>query len=96
MEGNKRFVSGMCEQKDLSDTKRKELSKGQNPSAVVVTCSDSRVSPELLFNQGLGDVFVIRTAGNVVDKIALGSVEYAAEHLHAPLVLVLGHENAVL
>lgn len=93
LDGNKRFIGGVCEQKDLSDSKRKELAKGQKPSAIVVTCSDSRVSPELLFDQGLGDVFVIRTAGNVVDKIALGSIEYAAEHLHSPLVFVLGHEK---
>lgn len=93
MEGNKRYVSGTCIQRDLSDAKRKELSKGQKPSAIVVTCSDSRVSPELLFDHSIGDVFVVRTAGNVVDKIALGSIEYAAEHLHSPLVYVLGHEK---
>ncbi len=93
MDGNKRFVSGSLAKKDIGDLKRKELAKGQKPFAIVVTCSDSRVSPELLFDQGLGDVFVIRTAGNVVDKIALGSIEYAAEHLHSPLVLVLGHEK---
>lgn len=86
MEGNKRYVSGTCIQRDLSDAKRKELAKGQKPSAIVVTCSDSRVSPELLFDHSIGDVFVIRTAGNVIDKIALGSIEYAAEHLHSPLV----------
>lgn len=93
MDGNKRFVSGKLATKDLGDARRKELAKGQSPSAIVVTCSDSRVSPELLFDQGLGDVFVVRTAGNVVDKIALGSIEYAAEHLHSPLVVVLGHEK---
>ena len=93
MEGNKRYVSGTCTQRNLGDAKRKELAKGQNPSAIVVTCSDSRVSPELLFDQNIGDVFVVRTAGNVVDKIALGSIEYAAEHLHSPLVFVLGHEK---
>ncbi len=93
MDGNKRYVSGAFLQRDLSDAKRKELAKGQKPSAIVVTCSDSRVSPELLFDQSIGDVFVVRTAGNVVDKIALGSIEYAAEHLHSPLVYVLGHEK---
>ncbi|MBI4681789.1 MAG: carbonic anhydrase [Nitrospirae bacterium] len=93
MDGNKRYVSGTFLQRDLSDAKRKELAKGQKPSAIVVTCSDSRVSPELLFDQSIGDVFVVRTAGNVVDKIALGSIEYAAEHLHSPLVYVLGHEK---
>ncbi|MBI5188627.1 MAG: carbonic anhydrase [Nitrospirae bacterium] len=93
MDGNKRFVSGNLSQKDLSDAKRKELAKGQKPFAIVVTCSDSRVSPELLFDQGLGEIFVIRVAGNVIDPIAIGSIEYAAEHLHAPLLIVLGHEK---
>ncbi len=93
MDGNKRYVSGTFLQRDLTDAKRKELAKGQKPSAIVLTCSDSRVSPELLFDQGIGDVFVVRTAGNVVDRIAIGSIEYAAEHLHSPLVFVLGHEK---
>lgn len=93
MDGNQRFVSGSLAQKDLSDAKRKELTKGQKPFAIVLTCSDSRVSPELLFDQGLGDIFVIRVAGNVVDPIAIGSIEYAAEHLHSPLLIVLGHEK---
>lgn len=93
MEGNKRFVSGNLLQKDLGDAKRRELAKGQHPFAIVVTCSDSRVSPEIIFDQGLGDLFVIRVAGNVVDSIALGSIEYAAEHLHAPLLVILGHTH---
>lgn len=93
MDGNKRFVSGTLAQKDLSATKRKELAKGQKPFATVLTCSDSRVPPEILFDQGLGDVFVVRVAGNVVDPIALGSIEYAAEHLGSPLVLILGHSK---
>ncbi len=93
LNGNNRFVSGNLAQKDLSEAKRKELAKGQKPFAIVVTCSDSRVVPEILFDQGLGDIFVIRVAGNVVDPIALGSIEYAAEHLNAPLLIVLGHER---
>jgi carbonic anhydrase len=93
MDGNKRFVSGTLAQKDLSVKKREELSKGQKPFAIVLTCSDSRVPPELLFDQGLGDVFVVRVAGNVVDPIALGSIEYAAEHLGSPLLLILGHSK---
>lgn len=93
MDGNKRFVSGSLTQKDLSAKKREELAKGQKPFATVLTCSDSRVPPELLFDQGLGDVFVVRVAGNVVDPIALGSIEYAAEHLGSPLVLILGHSK---
>ncbi len=91
MDGNKRYVSGSLMKKDLGDTKRKELAKGQKPFAIVITCSDSRVPPELLFDQGLGDIFVIRVAGNVVDPIALGSIEYGAEHLNAPLLFILGH-----
>ena len=93
VDGNKRFVSGTLSQKDLGDAKRKELAKGQKPFATVLTCSDSRVPPELLFDQGLGDVFVVRVAGNVVDPIALGSIEYAAEHLGSPLLLILGHSK---
>jgi carbonic anhydrase len=93
MDGNKRFVSGKLMKKDLGDTKRKELLKGQKPFATIITCSDSRVPPELLFDQGLGDIFIIRVAGNVVDPIALGSIEYGVEHLHTPLLLILGHEK---
>lgn len=93
IEGNQRCVSGNLAQKDLSDAKRKELAKGQKPFAIVVGCSDSRVAPELIFDQGLGDIFVVRVAGNVVDPIALGSIEYAAEHLNSPLIIVLGHEK---
>ncbi len=93
MDGNKRFVSGTLAKKDLSLKKREGLAKGQKPFATVVTCSDSRVPPELLFDQGLGDIFVIRVAGNVLDPIALGSVEYAAEHLNCPLLIILGHSK---
>jgi carbonic anhydrase len=93
MDGNKRYVSNNLAKKDLGDNKRKELLKGQKPFAIVITCSDSRVPPELLFDQGLGDIFVIRVAGNVVDPIALGSIEYGAEHLHSPLLVILGHEK---
>ena len=93
MDGNKRYVEGKLASKDLGDTKRKDLLKGQKPFAIVITCSDSRVPPELLFDQGLGDIFVIRVAGNVVDPIALGSIEYGAEHLNSPLLVILGHSN---
>src|SRR5262249_5592987 len=67
--------------------------KSQAPFAVIVSCSDSRVGPELVFDQGLGDLFVIRTAGEVLDDPGLGSIEYAVDHLHVPLVVVLGHER---
>ncbi|BAF60857.1 carbonic anhydrase [Pelotomaculum thermopropionicum SI] len=94
MEGNGRFVEGRLAPKDLGGARREELaSKGQKPFAVIVTCSDSRVPPEILFDQALGDLFVIRVAGNVVDQVALGSVEYAVEHLNTPLVVVMGHEK---
>lgn len=94
IEGNKRFVSGNLMTKDLSEEVRIDLSEnGQNPFATILTCSDSRVAPELLFDQGLGDLFVIRDAGNVADTAEIASVEYAVEHLECPLVVVLGHEK---
>jgi carbonic anhydrase len=93
MNGNKRFVAGKTNPPDLSTARKKGLVSGQKPSAIVVTCSDSRVAPEHIFNQGLGDIFVIRTAGNVLDPMALGSIEYAAEHLHARLLVIMGHEQ---
>jgi carbonic anhydrase len=91
LEGNKRFVFGNLAKKDFSLEIRKELLKGQKPYAVVVGCSDSRVPPEIIFDQGLGDIFVIRVAGNVLDPVSLGSIEYAVEHLKTPLIVILGH-----
>ena len=70
-----------------------QAAKAQHPVAVVVSCSDSRVPPEIVFDQGIGDLFVIRTAGEVVKDVELGSIEYAVEHLHVPLVIVLGHKR---
>jgi len=94
IDGNKRFTTGKLAVKDVGSGRREELAtKGQKPFAVVITCSDSRVPPEILFDQALGDLFVVRTAGNIVDPIAVGSVEYAVEHLNTPLVVVLGHEK---
>jgi carbonic anhydrase len=93
MDGNKRFVSDKLMQKEACDVKRKELSTGQKPYAIVLTCSDSRVPPEVIFDQFLGDIFVVRVAGNVVDQIGIGSIEYAAEHLNAPLLFILGHSK---
>lgn len=92
LEGNRRFISGKTSAKDLV-SRRAELVSGQKPFAIILTCSDSRVSPEYIFDTSLGDIFVIRTAGNVADEIAIGSIEYAAGHLHSPLLLVLGHEK---
>lgn len=93
IDGNERFIAGKPLSKDLSSTKRMDLMDGQHPFAVIVSCSDSRVPPELLFDQALGDLFVIRVAGNVITPVELGSVEYAVEHLKTPLVIVLGHEE---
>jgi carbonic anhydrase len=91
--GNNRFAEGMLERQDLGASRRQELAKGQNPFAVVLTCADSRLAPEFIFNQGLGDLFVVRVAGNIADPFVLGSIEYAVEHRHVPLVVVLGHEK---
>lgn len=93
MDGNKRFVSGSMEKKDLGDNRRQELTKGQHPFATILSCSDSRVPPELIFDQGLGDIFIIRVAGNIVEPTTLGSIEYGLEHLHTPLLVILGHES---
>ena len=92
-EGNARFVDGSPSGAALGDARRRELVAGQQPFAVVVGCSDSRVPPELLFGRGLGELFVIRVAGNTVDLVAEGSIEYAVAELGAPLIVVLGHER---
>lgn len=93
MAGNRRFVDGLPASRHGVARRRAELATGQKPFAVLVCCSDSRVGPEVVFDQGLGDIFVIRTAGEVVDDIGLASIEYAVEHLGTPLVVVLGHER---
>lgn len=94
MDGNARFVKHKEKHPDLSFARRRELNEqGQHPYAVILGCSDSRVPPELIFDEGLGGLFVIRDAGNVVDDDVLGSIEYAVEHLGVQLVLVLGHEK---
>jgi len=93
MRGNKRFVGDLTNTGNKDSERRIAVAKGQNPIAIVVCCSDSRVPPEQLFDVGLGDIFVIRVAGNVVDAIGLGSIEYAAAHLQVPLVVVMGHER---
>ena len=93
MEGNARFVAGEMQHPNLSAERRAELAKGQSPYAVIVSCSDSRVPPEHVFDAGPGDLFVIRVAGNVAGDDALASIEYAVAKLHSPLVLVMGHEN---
>ena len=91
-EGNKIYLNSATGVGDVSPSKRLDTSKnGQRPYAVIVSCSDSRVIPESIFSAGIGELFVIRVAGNVVDDYQLGSVEYAVEHLGCKLVVVMGH-----
>lgn len=92
-DGNNRFFSGNLTHMHQDTMRVKTLSKAQNPKAVIVSCSDSRVSPEIVFDQGLGDIFSIRTAGNVMGDYEEGSIEYAVEHLHTPLIIVMGHQG---
>jgi len=91
--GNARFVSGRLTRRHVDRKRVKEVSTGQHPKAIVLGCADSRVPPEVVFDEGIGDVFVVRVAGNVSEPATLASVEYAAEHLHVPLIIVLGHER---
>src|SRR6187551_2117723 len=91
--GNEKFVSGHPIHPHETLNRIRELKKGQHPFVVLISCSDSRIPPELIFDQGLGDVFSIRTAGNIIGEYELGSIEHAVEHLHCKLIVVLGHEN---
>jgi carbonic anhydrase len=92
--GNDRFITQHMRHPDQSTTRVKETFAGQNPFAVIITCSDSRVPPEIIFDEGIGDLFVIRNAGNIIDEEdVLASVEYAVEHLHVHTILVMGHEH---
>ena len=93
VEGNLRFVQGHPQHPRQTPDRRAEVATSQRPFAVVIGCADSRTGPEVLFDQGLGDLFVVRVAGNVLDDHALGSVEYAVDHLHAGTIVVLGHER---
>ena len=90
MKGNERFVAGRPKARNLV-TLRGSLAKSQHPNVVVLTCSDSRVAPEILFDQSLGDLFVVRSAGNIADAIGVGSIEYAVEHLGSTVLVILGH-----
>lgn len=92
-EGNEAFLRGEQTSVLTSAQRRLDIAKGQTPFAAYVTCSDSRVPPELLFGRGLGELFIIRNAGNTVDTVALGSIEYAVAELKVPLVVVMGHES---
>lgn len=93
MSGNDRYVRGFAAHPHADAPRRLAIAAGQNPFAVVLACADSRVAPELIFDQGLGDLFVIRVAGNVVDDAVLASIEYAVIHLGCTLVMALGHER---
>jgi carbonic anhydrase len=91
MEGNMRFVQGLFQGRNLLDLRR-TLTKGQKPTAAVLCCSDSRVPAEIIFDQSLGDLFVVRTAGLVLEPTTIGSLEYAVAHLNVPLLVIKGHE----
>jgi carbonic anhydrase len=92
-EGNERFVAGKPEHPSQSIEHRASLAGGQKPTAVLFGCADSRVAAEIIFDQGLGDMVVVRTAGHVIDSAVLGSIEYAVTVLNVPLVVVLGHDS---
>jgi carbonic anhydrase len=92
-EGNERFVAGQPEHPSQSVEHRASLAKGQTPTVALFGCGDSRVAAELIFDQGLGDMFVVRTAGHVIDSAVLGSIEFAVAVLGVPLIVVLGHDS---
>jgi carbonic anhydrase len=92
-EGNGRFVAGQPAHPSQSIEDRARLAHSQKPTAVLFGCADSRVAAEIIFDQGLGDMFVVRTAGHVVDSAVLGSIEYAVTVLNVPLIVVLGHDS---
>ncbi|TCS40119.1 carbonic anhydrase [Reinekea marinisedimentorum] len=92
-EGNERFVTQMTQQELASEKRRLNLLEGQSPFAIILGCSDSRVPAEIIFDQGLGDLFVIRVAGNIVAPSQVGSIEFAVETFGTPLVVVLGHNS---
>lgn len=93
MEGNDHYVNDQLTHPNHTSDRRDEIAAGQAPFATIVGCSDSRVSPEIIFDQGLGDLFIVRVAGNVVGPVELDSVEYSTKVLGASLVLVMGHES---
>jgi carbonic anhydrase len=94
--GNQRFVAGVSTRPDQSAERRRALSDGQRPFAVVLACADSRVAPELLFDQGLGDLWVVRSGGQVVDHAVRGSLQYGVSELETPLLVVLGHSRCAV
>src|SRR6266404_1567539 len=92
-EGNARFVGSKVSQGKPTTARRAETAQAQHPFAIILGCADSRTPPEIIFDQNIGDLFVVRNAGNLVDDQVLGSIEYAVEHLGARLIVVLGHER---
>jgi carbonic anhydrase len=92
-EGNGRYTGGNLQHPGQTTERRAELANSQHPFAIILSCSDSRVPPEIVFDRGLGDLFVVRVAGNVIDDHALGSIEYAVDHLGVRLIVVLGHQS---
>ncbi|HKU30549.1 MAG TPA: carbonic anhydrase [Arthrobacter sp.] len=92
-EGNERFVAGESQHPNQDASRRSSLVNDQHPFAVIFGCSDSRLAAEIIFDLGLGDVFVIRTAGQVIDDAVLGSLEYSISQLHVPLIVILGHDS---
>jgi carbonic anhydrase len=93
LEGNERFVTGKLDHPNESPERREEVAKGQHPFASVLACSDSRTPPETIFDRGLGDIFTVRVAGNVADKVVIESLDYSVKHLGVRLVMVLGHRR---
>jgi len=93
VEGNERFLGGVAEHPGQDAARRATLGYDQHPFAVIFGCSDSRVAAEIIFDQGIGDMFVVRTAGHVLDTTVIGSIEYGIEILSTPLVVILGHDH---
>jgi len=93
IKGNKEYMAEKSSDSNKSLKRRQEVMDEQNPFAVILSCSDSRVPPSVIFNQGIGDLFVIRTAGNTIDDLVIGSIEYAIENLGVQLIMVMGHKK---
>jgi carbonic anhydrase len=93
LEGNQRFIDGKLEHPNQSIARRGEVAKGQHPFAAVLACSDSRTPPEIIFDRGLGDLFVVRVAGNVADQVVIESLDYSVKHLGVRVVMILGHNR---
>lgn len=91
LDGNRRYVSGGAQHPRQNAERRSEVAGGQHPIVALLSCADSRVAPEVFFDQGVGDLFICRNAGNITDDVVLGSIEYGVEHLGIPLIMVLGH-----